>query len=94
MSFFCILLIQLCGCLSCAGALPHDILRNRENRRTPRFTIIIAAPWPAVCFLQKLRRYCQIHQFRHVAGFAGVNASALKIFRTKVPVKQSISLWI
>jgi APA family basic amino acid/polyamine antiporter len=67
--------------MSCAGALPMTFCVIGENRRTPWFTIIIVgAVAGSFIFLRNTEDIVDYTNFATLLVFAGVNASAIKIF--------------
>lgn len=69
--------------MSCAGALPMTFCVIGENRRTPWFTIIIVGAIASIFTLIKnIENVAEFTNFATLLAFAGVNASAIKIFVT------------
>jgi basic amino acid/polyamine antiporter, APA family len=67
--------------MSCAGALPMAFCVIGENRRTPWFTIIlVGAVAGCFVFFRSIEDIARYTNFATLIVFAGVNASALKIF--------------
>jgi basic amino acid/polyamine antiporter, APA family len=67
--------------MSCAGALPMAFCVIGENRRTPWFTIILVGVVAGgFVFFRSIEDIARYTNFATLLVFAGVNASALKIF--------------
>ena len=67
--------------MSCAGALPMTFCVIGENRRTPWFTIILVGLVAgSFVFFRSIEDIARYTNFATLLVFAGVNASALKIF--------------
>ncbi len=76
--------------MSCAGALPMNFCVIGENRRTPWFTIIIVgAVAGSFVFFRDIEDIVRYTNFATLIVFAGVNASALKIFASNKTAGQS-----
>jgi APA family basic amino acid/polyamine antiporter len=67
--------------MSCAGALPMTFCVIGENRRTPWFTILVVGAVAAIfVFFKSIEDISKYTNFATLLVFAGVNASALRIF--------------
>jgi amino acid transporter len=67
--------------MSCAGALPMTFCVIGENRRTPWFTIIVVGAVAGIfVFFKSIEDIALYTNFATLLVFAGVNASALRIF--------------
>ncbi len=66
-----------------------------ENRRTPWFTIIIVGSVPgSFVFLRKIEDIARYTNFATLLVFAGINASALKIFVKNKTIGQPIHIFV
>lgn len=67
--------------MSCAGVLPMALCVIGENRRTPWFTIIVVSVFASIFTLvRNIENVAEFTNFAILLAFAGVNASAFKLF--------------
>jgi APA family basic amino acid/polyamine antiporter len=67
--------------MSCAGALPMTFCVIGEKRRTPWFTIIIVGAFASIfALIKNIEDVAEFTNFVTLLAFAGVNASAIRIF--------------
>jgi APA family basic amino acid/polyamine antiporter len=67
--------------MSCAGVLPMSFCVIGKTRRTPWLTIILVAAFASIFALIKdIQNVAEFTNFATLLAFAGVNASALKLF--------------
>jgi len=67
--------------MACAGVLPMILCVIGENRRTPWFTIIVVGAFASIfALVGNIEDVAEFTNFAILLAFAGVNASALKLF--------------